>query len=250
MISFRDVTFSYGGPPVIENATFEIGESDSICVVGPNGGGKTTLLRLILGLEKPDSGSVEVFGSSPLTMCKEIGYMPQYLNFDPQFPISVLDVALMGRLGSAGGIGPYSKADREAARHALEEVDMAGASRRPFSGLSGGQRQRVLIARALACDPRLLLLDEPTANVDQTVEAQLLETLRKLQKRLSILLVSHNLGFVSALVDHVLCVNRSVHIHPTTKLTGQTLAELFGTEVSIVRHDQDCPDGEHVHHHG
>ncbi|MFT5109967.1 MAG: zinc transport system ATP-binding protein, partial [Pseudoalteromonas tetraodonis] len=103
---------------------------------------------------------------------------------------------------------------------------------------------------ALACDPDLLLLDEPTANVDQAVEAQLLDTLQTLSKRLSILLVSHNLGFVSALVDHVLCVNRSVHIHPTTKMTGHTLAELFGGEVAVVRHDQSCPDGDHVHHHG
>lgn len=249
MIRFRDVSFSYGGPRVIDNASFEIGDRDSICVVGPNGGGKTTLLRLILGLEKPDSGTIEIFGESPKAARHKIGYMPQYLNFDPQFPISVFDVALMGRL-SSGGLGPYRREDKAAALRALAEVDMAGRARQPFSGLSGGQRQRVLIARALACEPRLLLLDEPTANVDQTVEAQLLETLRELSKRLSVLLVSHNLGFVSALVDHVLCVNRSVHVHPTTKMTGHTLAELFGGEFSIVRHDQDCPEGDHVHHHG
>jgi len=249
MIRFHDVSFSYGGPSVIEDATFEIAAEDSICVVGPNGGGKTTLLRLILGLEKSDSGRIEIFGKSPTEARDQIGYMPQYLNFDPQFPISVLDVALMGRLGG-GGLGPYSKSDRQSALDALEQVGLADRAKSPFSGLSGGQRQRVLIARALACQPRLLLLDEPTANVDQSVEAQLLETLRDLSNSLSILLVSHNLGFVSALVDHVLCVNRSVHIHPTTKMTGHTLAELFGGEVSIVRHDQDCPDGEHVHHHG
>ncbi|MFT4547607.1 MAG: zinc transport system ATP-binding protein [Verrucomicrobiales bacterium] len=249
MISFHDVTFSYGGPAVIEAATFEIGKRDSICVVGPNGGGKSTLLRLVLGLEKPDSGSIEVFGKPPKEARSQIGYMPQYLNFDPQFPISVLDVALMGRIAS-GGLGPYRKSDREAALRALDDVGMADRASRPFSDLSGGQRQRVLIARALACDPDLLLLDEPTANVDQAVEAQLLDTLQTLSKRLSILLVSHNLGFVSALVDHVLCVNRSVHIHPTTKMTGHTLAELFGGEVAVVRHDQSCPDGDHVHHHG
>jgi zinc transport system ATP-binding protein len=249
MITFRDVSFSYDGPAVIENASFEIGEKDSICVVGPNGGGKTTLLRLILGLEKPDSGSIEIFGESPKAARGKIGYMPQYLNFDPRFPISVLDVALMGRL-SSGGLGPYKKEDREAAMRALSEVSLEDCARQAFSSLSGGQRQRVLIARALACEPALLLLDEPTANVDQAVEAQLLDSLQQLSKKLSILLVSHNLGFVSALVDHVLCVNRSVHVHPTTKMTGHTLAELFGGDVSIVRHDQDCPDGEHVHHHG
>ncbi len=128
MISFRDVTFSYGGPAVIENATFEIGEKESICVVGPNGGGKSTMLRLILGLEKPDKGSIEVFGKSPKEACSKIGYMPQYLNFDPQFPISVLDVVLIGRIAS-GGLGPYKKADRAAARHALEEVGMADRRR-------------------------------------------------------------------------------------------------------------------------
>ena len=249
MISFEGVSFSYGGPKVIEDATFEINERDSICVVGPNGGGKTTLLRLILGLEKPEKGKIQVFGNSPTAARQKIGYMPQYLNFDPRFPISVLDVALMGLLASAG-LGRYKKSDRQAAMDALGEVGMADRARSPFSGLSGGQRQRVLIARALACDPALLLLDEPTANVDQAVEAQLLETLQKLSKRLSILLVSHNLGFVSSLVDHVLCVNHSVHIHPTTKMTGNTLAELFGSDLAVVRHDQSCPDGEHVHHHG
>ncbi|MFT5108119.1 MAG: zinc transport system ATP-binding protein, partial [Pseudoalteromonas tetraodonis] len=188
MISFHDVTFSYGGPAVIEAATFEIGKRDSICVVGPNGGGKSTLLRLVLGLEKPDSGSIEVFGKPPKEARSQIGYMPQYLNFDPQFPISVLDVALMGRIAS-GGLGPYRKSDREAALRALDDVGMADRASRPFSDLSGGQRQRVLIARALACDPDLLLLDEPTANVDQAVEAQLLDTLQTLSKRLSILLV-------------------------------------------------------------
>ena len=249
MISFRDVTFSYGGSAVIDNASFEIGAKDSICVVGPNGGGKSTLLRLILGLEKPDEGHIEVFGQAPKDARGKIGYMTQYLNFDPSFPISVLDVALKGRIAS-GGLGPYKKTDREAALRALEEVGMADRASYPFSDLSGGQRQRVLIARALACEPDLLLLDEPTANVDQAVEAQLLDTLQKLSKRLSILLVSHNLGFVSALVDHVLCVNRSVHTHPTTKMTGHTLAELFGGDVAVVRHDQSCPDGDHVHHHG
>ena len=250
MISFRDVTFSYpGGSAVIEDATFEINAEDSICIVGPNGGGKSTLLRLILGLEKPATGTIEVFGQAPQDARRKIGYMPQYLSFDPRFPISALDVALMGRIASAR-LGPYKKADRAAALRALDEVGMADRARDPFSGLSGGQRQRVLIARALACEPALLLLDEPTANVDQAVEAQLLDTLQHLRQRLAILLVSHNLSFVSALVDHVLCVNRSVHIHPTTKMTGLTLAELFGGGISIVRHDQDCPDGDHVHHHG
>jgi zinc transport system ATP-binding protein len=176
--------------------------------------------------------------------------MPQSLHFDPRFPITVLDVVLMGRLGKGVRLGPPRRRDREAAEAALQRVDLVGLSRRRFSELSGGQRQRVLIARALVDEPRLLLLDEPTANVDQTFEKQFHDTLRELASEMPIVLVSHDLGFVSGWVEHVLCVNRQVHRHPTTAITGKTLQEIFGEGIVLVRHDQDCPPGEHVHHDG
>lgn len=250
-LEFNNVNFSYdGSKSIIEGATFDVDERESICVVGPNGGGKSTLIKLVLGLLKPQSGTVRVLGEDPAESCTAIGYMPQSLHFDPRFPITVLDVVLMGRLGKGVRLGPPRRRDREAAEAALQRVDLVGLSRRRFSELSGGQRQRVLIARALVDEPRLLLLDEPTANVDQTFEKQFHDTLRELASEMPIVLVSHDLGFVSGWVEHVLCVNRQVHRHPTTAITGKTLQEIFGEGIVLVRHDQDCPPGEHVQHDG
>lgn len=250
-LEFNNISFSYTpGKPVLENASFRLGQGESICIVGPNGGGKSTLIRLILGLEQPVEGEVLVFGASPQTMRHRVGYMPQHLSFDPQFPITVIDVVLMGRLRTGLGIGPFKKTDRAAAMNALEKVGLANRARSRFSELSGGQRQRALIARALVDDPDLLLLDEPTANVDQTIEQQFRETLRTLSGDMSIVLVSHDLSFVSAWLGHVLCVNRDVHMHPTASIDGKTLQEIFGGDIVAVRHDHDCPPGDHVHHHG
>ncbi len=250
-LEFNDVCFAYGGGrPVLEGASFTLDEGESICVVGPNGGGKSTLIKLALGLLRPDSGTVRLFGDDPAEVCGRVGYMPQYLNFDAQFPITVLDVVLMGRLGRRARPGRFRGADRDAAGRALDRVDLSGLGGRRFSDLSGGQRQRVLIARALACEPDLLLLDEPTANVDQTAGQQFEATLRELAGEISVVLVSHDLGFVSGWLEHVLCVNRDVHMHPTASIDGKTLREIFGGDIVAVQHDHDCPPGEHVHHHG
>ena len=235
---------------MLEKASFALNEGESICIVGPNGGGKSTLIRLALGLEQPATGKILVFGAKPETMRHRVGYMPQHINFDPQFPITVIDIVLMGRLGAGIGIGPFRKSDRSAAMAALEKVDLTDVSSCRFSELSGGQRQRALIARALVGNPDLLLLDEPTTNVDQTIERQFRETLRKLSGKMSIVLVSHDLSFVSGWLEHVLCVNRDVHMHPTASIDGKTLQEIFGGDIVAVRHDHDCPPGDHVHHHG
>ena len=249
-LEFRNVSFGYDpGKPVLEGASFALDEGESICVVGPNGGGKSTLIKLALGLLRPTSGEVLVFGASPESARARVGYMPQYLNFDAQFPITVLDVVLMGRLARGAGLGPFKRGDRSAAAAALEKVDLSDCAQRRFCDLSGGQRQRALIARALVGEPDLLLLDEPTANVDQTVEQQFHATLRELSKEMAIVLVSHDLGFVSGWLEHVLCVNRDVHMHPTASIDGKTLREIFGGDIVAVRHDHDCPPGEHVHHH-
>lgn len=250
-LEFKNISFSYApGKPVLEKASFALNEGESICIVGPNGGGKSTLIRLALGLEQPATGKILVFGAKPKTMRHRVGYMPQHINFDPQFPITVIDIVLMGRLGAGIGIGPFRKSDRSAAMAALEKVDLTDVSSCRFSELSGGQRQRALIARALVGNPDLLLLDEPTTNVDQTIERQFRETLRKLSGEMSIVLVSHDLSFVSGWLEHVLCVNRDVHMHPTASIDGKTLQEIFGGDIVAVRHDHDCPPGDHVHHHG
>jgi zinc transport system ATP-binding protein len=243
-VALRGVWFAYNGAPVLEDVSFSVRRGESICMVGPNGGGKTTILKLILGLIAPASGEVRVLGMPPRAARSRIGYMPQHLGFDPQFPMTVMDIVLMGRLGRGGLgglLGWYDRRDRRAALEALEAVGMEQHVRESFATLSGGQRQRTLIARALCTQPELLLLDEPTANVDTLVEAQLADILRGLSRRMTILMVSHDLGFVSSLVEHVVCVNRRVVVHPTCEVTGARIEELYGHELRLVRHDGSAP---------
>jgi len=237
VISIENVSFSYDGAAVLEDVDLEIAARDFACFVGPNGGGKTTLLKLILGLLTPTSGRVQVFGGPPEPARRRIGYMPQYAQVDPAFPVSVMDVVLMGRMGRAETVGPFRKPEREAAGKALAEVGLYDLRRRPFGALSGGQRQRTLIARALATDPEILLLDEPTASLDAVMEAELYELLRRLNERLTVVTVSHDLGFVSRFVKTVVCVKRCVVVHPTSEVTGQTIMEMYGGDVCMVRHD-------------
>jgi zinc transport system ATP-binding protein len=243
VIELNDVWFSYDGPPVLEAVNLHIHEGDFACMVGPNGGGKTTLLKLMLGLLLPTHGSVRVFGAAPHHARRRIGYAPQQSQFDPRFPASVMDIALTGRMGRTRLFGPYARSDKRAAARALEEVGCYDLRKQAFPSLSGGQRQRVLIARALASEPELLLLDEPTANLDIKVEGEFQELLRELSKRLTIVLVSHDVGFVAQFVKTVVCVRHRVSVHPTSQLTGELVSELYGQEVRMIQHSHDCLEG-------
>ncbi len=250
LVQFDHVSFAYnGGRPVIDDATFTIDDCDEIAIIGPNAGGKTTLVKLILGLLTPQKGTVRVLGRPPAEARRRIGYVSQHLHFDTKFPLLAREVVLMGRL-KKWDLGFYNAKDRKATEAALDHVGLSDCAKRPFAELSGGQRQRVLIARALAGEPELLLLDEPMANVDHTVEAGFRELLTDLARDMLVLVVSHDIGFVHREIRHVLCVNRHVHLHPTSALGTGVLENLFGKNMRVVRHDHDCPDGEHVHHDG
>ncbi len=240
VIEFDDVSFTYGGPPVLENISFALARGTFTSIVGPNGGGKSTLLKLILGLLTPDSGRISVLGGLPRRAGKRIGYMPQNLTSDPFFPVSVTDLVLMGRLCIARNFGPYTRADKEAARAALDEVQLSDIRNRQFSTLSGGQQRRALLARAIAPAPELLLLDEPTAGLDMKSEVRMNELLGRLSSRMTILLVSHNLGFVTRFTKNVICVKGTVAVHPTEEITSDLLDEVYGGNFKIVRHDHDC----------
>ena len=238
IIEIEDLSFHFdGGPAVLEEVNLEIAAGDFASVIGPNGGGKTTLVKLIIGLLSPTTGRIRVFGQSPVKARPRIGYMPQHAMMDPRFPVRALDVVLMGRLGLGRHFGNYSRTDREAAVAALATAGLGDLGTRPFSDLSGGQRQRVLLARALVTDPELLLLDEPAAGLDQKVEQDFFELLQELNRRLTIILVTHDLGFVAGFVRTVICVHRHVDIHPTTELDGRAISEIYGGEVRMVRHD-------------
>ncbi len=249
VIEFKDVTFSYNTEPILENVNLGITQNELACIIGPNGGGKTTMLKLLLGRLQPDRGSIRILGDSPTLARPRIGYMPQHVSYDPQFPVTVRDVVLMGRLGQGGISGFFGwnkKKDREIAEKALADVDMEDLGARAFSDLSGGQRQRVLIARALATEPDLLLLDEPTANVDRRVEERFMEILKTLNKKMTILIVSHDIGFVSTIIQTVICVNRKVVIHPTSELTGDVIQDIYSSGVHLVRHNHRCSEGGHI----
>lgn len=235
-VSFEDVWFSYGSRIVLEAVDFEIPAGSFLGVLGPNGSGKTTLLKLMLGLLVPDRGRVRVLGLPPRRARGRVGYVPQYARFDADFPILVGDAVLAARLGRSRTWGPPSTADREAAERALEQVAMEGFSRRPIGELSGGELQRVLVARALAVEPEILLLDEPTSSVDPRVGKSLYELLEQLGPDMTRILVSHDVGVLSRHVDSVACVNRRVWYHGESRLTPELVEQAYGGPMDLVEH--------------
>jgi zinc transport system ATP-binding protein len=205
ILRFEGVSFSYGPVKVLERASFHVHQGECIALVGPNGSGKTTALKLILGLERPREGAVALFGPGGVPLPRErVGYVPQQAAYDRAFPISVAEVVRMGRLRPLSRrSGPE---DAAAVREALEQAEIADLAARPYSGLSGGQRRRVLVARALAARPEILILDEPTANMDAESEERLFRTLGRLKGGATILIVTHDTEFVSPLIDRALCM--------------------------------------------
>lgn len=240
IIELRDVCFGYEpGRRVLDSVNLTVNRGQSGCIVGPNGGGKSTLLGLLLGLLTPESGEIRIFGVSSVEARPKVGYMPQFHQLDGAFPVTALEVVLMGRL-RRGFCGRYSAEDKRIARAALEEMGIPQVAERSFAALSGGQRQRVLIARALACEPELLLLDEPTANIDPGAEEQFYATLEVLRRRMTVLTVSHDLGFVNREVDLVICVNRRVTVHEAGRFDAAAANAVYHHEVNLIKHDHDC----------
>ena len=236
VIQVEDVSFAYNGPLVLDNANLTVYETDFITIVGPNAGGKTTLLRLILGLLLPLKGSIRVFGMPPVKARSRIGYMPQQAALDPQFPVNAMDVVMLGRMGTGSRLGFFKRTDREAAERALKKVELFHVRHRSFSNLSGGQRQRVLMARALVADPELLILDEPTSNVDAGMENELYALLNRLNAQMTIAIVSHDLGLVSSFVKRVACVNRGVVLHEVSEISCDMINTLYGRDMQLVLH--------------
>lgn len=206
ILEIDDLSFSYDDVSVLRNLSLQVQKGEFIGVIGPNGGGKTTLLKLLMGFLKPTKGKITICGTSPVTARKHIAYVPQNLRFDRQFPLSVLECVLLGRLSHLPWYGCYSHDDRVAAKEALKTVGLEDFSARSFGTLSTGQAQRVLIARALASKPEILLLDEPTASVDAQSEAAICQLLKSLAGPITILMVTHDIRAIIQDVQRVVCV--------------------------------------------
>jgi zinc transport system ATP-binding protein len=228
IISVNNVSFGYTKTPVIEEANFDVHAKDYIAVIGPNGGGKSTMIKLILGLLEPDEGSISVFGDSPSKAAGKIGYVPQHFHFDFDFPMRVLDVVLMGRLGHRGLFKRYTEKDKQLCLESLKKVGMDELINRQISELSGGQRQRVLIARALVTNPKLLILDEPASGIDVKWQEELHLLLRELNKKITILIISHHIEIICDHISKVLFVNRDVHLHESVADAVKHLGEVYG----------------------
>ncbi len=212
IINIKNLYFAYNGHSALEDIELSVEERNFLCITGPNGGGKTTLLKIILGLIKPLRGSISVFGTSPAKVRSKIGYMPQHASIDPLFPISLLDVVLMGRLGK-NRFGFFGKKDIKAAESALMTVGLDKLKNRSFSELSGGEQRRGLMARAIASEPILLLLDEPTSNVDANTQKKFYQLLKLLNEKITIVLVTHDMDFVSSYVKKTICINRNLSFY-------------------------------------
>ncbi len=242
VVELKGVTVAYGRLRVLEDVDLIVPAGAFLAVIGPNGAGKTTLVRTILGLVKPVKGTVRVFGRSPEALGalrREIGYVPQMHAVDLRFPVRARDVVMMGRYARLGLFRRPGRADREAVQRAMARVGVADLADRPLGDLSGGQRQRVFLARALATEPRLLILDEPTAGVDAQATKSLYELLREFQREgMTVIMVSHDVGVVSQYVDGVACVNRRLVAHgrPEVVLTEATLNEMYGCQALFFHH--------------
>jgi zinc transport system ATP-binding protein len=236
VIAVRHVWAGYDHEQVLEDINLSVYEGDFVGLIGPNGGGKTTLLRVLLGLLPPTRGEVRVLGLPVKEGRRAIGYVPQAIVFDREFPISVWDVACMGRVGHRGLLRHYTAEDDEIAAEVLRQVGLLDMRRRPIGELSGGQRQRAYIARALATQPDILLLDEPTSSVDPQVSSNIYELLRQLNDRVTILLISHDMSAISSYVKTVGCLNRRLFYHGEQEITTEMLELAYQCPIDLIAH--------------
>ncbi|MBQ4503583.1 MAG: ABC transporter ATP-binding protein [Alistipes sp.] len=222
IVSLKNVTVKYGSYTAIESANLEIFEGDFIGIIGPNGGGKTTLIKTILG-SVPYSGEITLSPTLFDNGRRLIGYLPQQTTFDRQFPISVIEVVLSGLQSQKGFSRRYKTAERNKALQLLDNMGISSIADRQIGEISGGQMQRVLLCRAIIAEPKLLILDEPTNFVDKRFESELYDILRELNKQMTIVMVSHDVHNISSAVKSIVCVNRTIHRHNTNTLSSKEL---------------------------
>ena len=236
IIETQNLNFSYNRQLVLRGVNLSIHSGDFTAMIGPNGGGKTTLLKLMLGLLNADSGSIKIFDNPPKNVSHRIGYVPQDIHINQNFPISSADVVLMGKIKPGRGWSRHSKEDRMDVLRALEQVGMEKYGEQRIGELSGGQKQRVFIARALVTNPDILLLDEPTASIDNKGQNELYALLKELNYKITIIVVSHDLMVISRYVKSVACVNQRLHYHGHAELTGEMIEMMYDCKI-----EETCP---------
>ncbi len=251
LVEVRDVTFGYGQEVVLDHVNLDIQPDDFLAVIGPNGGGKTTLLKVMLGLLRPWSGDVVWHfssGASGGDPRGRLGYVPQFSTFDKDFPLRIQDMVLMGRLGRRSLLRPYGREDRAAADRALERLGLRSVARAHVSEVSGGQLQRALIARALVADPAILFLDEPTASIDAESRGTLRDLLEDLNRSIPIVVVTHDVTSLASMVRRIACINRKLFYHGGPELSLEVMEEVYGCPVELVTHGVPHRVLHHHHH--
>ncbi len=237
IVEIKSVFAGYNDEIILKDVSLDIFDDDFVGVIGPNGGGKTTLLNVILGLLKPLKGSVKFCDDLRTDRNNKIGYLPQQNKIDRKFPITVKDVVLSGLIYKSGFLCRHSKADKLNADNTLERIGICNIKNSPIGELSGGQMQKVLLARAIVSSPRLLILDEPSTFVDNQFEGELYEILNELNKEMAIIIVTHDVGTISSHVKTIACVNRSLHYHKSNKISEEQLA-LYDCPIKLITHGE------------
>jgi zinc transport system ATP-binding protein len=237
IITIKNLSFAYQREnKILENIDLEVFRSDFLGIIGPNGGGKTTLLKIILGLLKQDKGTVSVFSKKPQKARDLIGYVPQFLEIDLDCPVSVLDIVLMGILSRKKIFQKYNDQDFKLAEEALKFVDLYNLKNKQIGELSGGQRQRVYIARALIRKPKLLILDEPTASIDEKSERDFWELLKEINRNTAIIIVSHDIGVIFKNVNKIACLNKQLYCHDADEMTQEILDKTYKCDIELLGH--------------
>lgn len=233
-VEISHLSLKYNEQLVLDDINLSIDENDFMAIIGPNGGGKSTLLKAILGLLSPDSGEIKVFGLEPKKARNLMGYLPQNIKFDQDFPINVFETVLTGRYH--GLFQGYTKKDRKAVLKVLKDVDMYDKKDRQISKLSGGQMQRVFIARAIVRQPKLLIMDEPMASIDPEMQSSFYELMSKLNDDMTIILVSHDVGAVSSHVNKIACLNQKLFYHGDVEDSAKGLEEIYHCPIELISH--------------
>lgn len=238
IIKIENLSAGYENKTVLHDINLEVSEKDFLGIIGPNGGGKTTLMKVILGLLKPTEGKISYYNNGNPTEMLEIGYLPQYNSIDKKFPISVYEVILSGLNRQKNLFRRFTKEHHERVKETISMMGLEGMENKPIGQLSGGQMQRALLGRAIVSNPRAIILDEPNTYIDKRFEARLYSLLEEINKDRTIILVSHDIGSVLQNVKSIACVNGTLDYHPQSEVSAEWIEEKLQCPIELLGHGE------------